>query len=314
MGDAETIVVEPERGSRDRSGRSAIAWWPVTAVVAATVLVFAVLSMLPATPPPAQSTSRGSDVVAVAPTASSSATAIPSESGSFEGRASPQASEPLDMRTLPPSGGGEPGRLETTGEQLMVWEDEYGAVRAEVVVTLRNAGGSPIEVDLSGATWTVSDDAGERVASGRFAHAFPPVLEAGGVAYLIDGVSAAFAEPDELARLDVDIEGEPAKEDALVHPLAVDDVKWTSSDDEGVVVSGRIENQSTAAVSEAYVCVVLKGDRQDILAAVYDVAVGPLDAGEARTFDTAYPGTPHVEPRDVATAEAIGIGRATDQE
>ena len=215
------------------------------------------------------------------------------------------------MRTLPPSGAGEPGRLETTGQRLMVWEDPFGAVRAEVVATVRNAGGSPIEVDLSGATWTVSDDAGERVAGGRFAHAFPPVVEAGGVAYLIDGVSAAFAEPDELAQLDVEIVGEPASEDATLHPLAVDGIEWSSSDDGGVIVSGRIANQTTADVSEAYVCVVLKDNREEVLAAVYDVAVGPLEAGESRTFDTGYPGTPPVEPGDVGVAEAVAIGRET---
>jgi hypothetical protein len=287
----------------------------VAALVAATALVFGVIVVLPATPPPAQSTNRGSDVVAVAPTVIASADAVPSESGSIEGRASPQASQPPELRTLPPSRGGEPGRLETTGERLMVWEDAFGAVRAEVVVTVRNAGGSPIEVDLSGAAWTVSDDAGEHVASGRFVHAFPPVVEAGEVAYLIDGVSAAFAEPDELARLDVEIVGKPASEDAIMHPLAVDIVEWTPSDDGGLSVSGRIENQSTAAVSGAYVCVVLKDDREEVLAAVYDVAVGPLDAGESRTFDTGYPGTPHVESSDVAFAEAVAIGRETaDQE
>jgi hypothetical protein len=168
---------------------------------------------------------------------------------------------------------------------------------------------------LSSATWTVSDEAGERVASGRFVHAFPPVVEAGGVGYLIDGVSAAFAEADELARLDVDIAAEPANEDPLVHSLAVDGVEWTSGDDGGVVVSGRVANQTAAAVSEAYVCVVLKDAREEVLAAVYDVAVGPLDAGESRTFDTGYPGTPHVGPGDVAIAEAIAIGRETgDQE
>jgi len=58
--------------------------------------------------------------------------------------ASEEPTEPPDDRTLPPTGAGQPGRLEMATQRLAVWEDRFGAVRAEVVVTVRNTGGSPI--------------------------------------------------------------------------------------------------------------------------------------------------------------------------
>jgi hypothetical protein len=181
-------------------------------------------------------------------------------------------------------------------------------VRAQVVVTVRNEGASPVEVALSTATWMVSDEEGETVASGRFAHAFPPVVPAGGEAYLIDGVSAAFAEADELANLDVNVEGQPPGDDLAPVPLEVAAVEWTSTGDGGVAISGRVENPSADPTRAASVAVVLRNDRDEILAAVYDVAIGPLGAGESRTFETAYPGTPPVDPDEVATADAVATG------
>jgi hypothetical protein len=222
--------------------------------------------------------------------------------------ASPQATGTADERTLPPTGPREPGRLENADQRLAVWEDSFGAVRAEVVVTVRNTGGSPLRIALSTARWTVTDEEGGAVASGRFAHAFPPVVEPGAEAYLIDGVSAAFAEAGELAKLEVEVEAESEDDDDRPVALTVADVDWTTTDDGGVVVSGRVENPSTDAITDAKAAVVLRNDRDEILAAVYDVAVGPMAAGESRTFDTAYPGTPPVDADDVATVVAIATG------
>lgn len=280
------------------------AWWPVAFVAAAAILV-GLIVLAPGFPP--TTPAAAPRVGAAAPTPQASRAVPGSSTPKVVAAGSQEPTDPPDDRTLPPTGAGESGRLEMATQRLAVWEDRFGAVRAEVVVTVRNAGGSPIEVALSTATWTVTDDAGDSVASGRFAHAFPPIVEPGGEAFLIDGVSAAFAEADELAKLEVEVQGEPVgDEDGLV-ALDVADVQWTS-DDDGVVISGRVENPSANAVREAYAAVVLRNDRDEILAAVYDVAIGPLGPGESRPFDTAYPGTPPVDPDEVAIADAVASG------
>lgn len=244
--------------------------------------------------------------IAPMPISTAATNASPSVAGVAD--ASQVAPQTPNVPTPLPALAGQPGRLETTAKRLSVWEDALGAVRAEVVVAVRNTGGSPIAVELTGATWVVSDEAGEPVATGRFAHAFPPLVEPGGEAYLIDGVSAAFAEPDELARLEVQVPGEAVGEQETVVALDVADIRWTPADGGGVEVSGRVENRSVNAVRDAYAAVVLKNDQGEILAAVYDVALGTLSAGESGTFHTDYPGTPPIDPRDVAVVKALARG------
>jgi hypothetical protein len=209
---------------------------------------------------------------------------------------------------LPQSGEGEPGRLETTAERLNVWEDAFGAVRAEIVVIVRNSGGSPVAVRMSSARWTVSDEGGRTVASGRFSHAFPPVVQPGAEAYLIDGVSSTFAEPAELTHLEVDIDDRPVVYEDETLLLELSEISWDRADGGGVQVTCRVTNPSDQAAVDTHGAVVLSGERGEILAAVYDVAIGTLGPGESRQLDTAYPGTPPVEPQDVTTVDGVAIG------
>lgn len=211
-------------------------------------------------------------------------------------------------RTLPASGGTGPGRLEVMQERLRSWRDSVGAVRAQVIVTAANVGGSPVEISASGTTWTISDDAGRVVSQGRFAHAFPPVVLPGGVVYLIDGVSATFAEPDELAELDVEIGVVQADSVDPVVPLQIANLSLSGTPDGGVNVSGVVTNSSDTPVSEATLGVVLKDAAGDIVGGAYDVAVGGLAPGATRSFETAYPGTPPIDAADVATVEGAASG------
>ena len=121
---------------------------------------------------------------------------------------------------------------------------------------------------------------------------------------LIDGVSAAFAQPAELAKLDVQISSEPMEDDGTIVALEASDLSWTTADDGGLEVSGEVSNPSTGAVTNGTVGIVLKDARGQIVAGAYSVDLGELAAGETRSFVTAYPGTPPINPADVASAEA----------
>ena len=209
------------------------------ATAAAFALVLLVLGMQPA-----QRSVSTPDVIggvpSVAPTSGRAAT----PKGPIAAQPSAVPPEPSASPTLPHSGEGEPGRLDTTAERLNVWEDAFGAVRAEVIVTVRNSGGSPVAVKTSSARWTVSDDGGRTVASGRFSHAFPPVVRPGSEAYLIDGVSSAFAEPDELAHLEVEIDDRPVEEMDETVSLELSEFSWDRADNGGIQVICRVTNPS----------------------------------------------------------------------
>jgi hypothetical protein len=190
-----------------------------------------------------------------------------------------------------------------------VWEDQFGAVRAQVVVTARNTGGAPLLIPTSTASWAVSDQAGDVVARGHFAHAFPRVVAPGGEVYFIDGVSAAFAQAAELAKLDVGIDNEPMDDDGTIVRLETRDLSWMAADNGGLEVSGEVSNASTRTVTDATVGIVLKDARGQVVAGVYSVDVGELAAGETRRFVTAYPDTRPVDPAVVASADAAASAR-----
>ena len=163
-----------------------------------------------------------------------------------------------------------------------MWEDKFGEVRAQVIVTARNAGGAPLVVATSAASWSVSNEAGDVTARGRFMHAFPGVVAPGGDVYFIDGVSAAFAQPADLAKLDVRIPSEPMDDDGTIVRLETSDLSWIDADDGGLGVSGEVSNAFDGTVTGATVGIVLKDARGQVLAGAYSVDLGELAPGETR--------------------------------
>ena len=91
--------------------------------------------------------------------------------------------------------------------------------------------------------------------------------------------------------------------------LETSELSWTAADDGGLEVTGEVSNASTETVTDAAVGIVLKDDRDQVLAGAYSVNVGVLAPGETRPFVTAYPGTPHIDPAVVASAEAAASAR-----
>ena len=230
---------------------------------------------------------------------------VPAPAGTASVGRSPGSSA---AATLPPSAQTGPGHLEMTTQRLRVWHDRFGEVRAQVLAIARNAGGSPVRVRTGDSTWTVRNETSGVVASGRFAHAFPPVVLPGGTLYLIDGISATLADPDELDALEVEISGDPQERDADHVTLGIAALSWRGVEDGGLEVSGTITNATNASVRESTVGIVLRDAAGELLGGVYDIALGPLDAGESRVFVTDYPATPPIVVADVASAEAAAAG------
>ena len=202
-----------------------------------------------------------------------------------------------------------PGRLETSAASLRTWTDEFGEVRAQIVVTARNTGGAAVAVPGSQTTWRVLDQAGQVVTSGRFARAFPPVVASGESVQLIEAVTATFADPEELATLDVTLVSRPADGGSpAVMPLDVSAITWEANTNGSVRVSGEVANTTHLAVHDVAVAVVLRGDAAQVLAGAYDVSLGSLEPGASATFSTDYPGTPMIDVALIATAEASAFG------
>ena len=156
--------------------------------------------------------------------------------------------------------------------------------------------------------WRVLDNRSAPVASGRFAHAFPPVVPPGGTVLFIDTVSATFAEADQIARLDAAIFAEPATTDDAVVSLRVSMVTWRSSEEGGVEVSGRVENPTSATVNDVMVGIVLRDRTGQILGGLYDIGLPSIEPGAGTTFVTDYPGAPPMAVEDIVTADGIASG------
>lgn len=90
--------------------------------------------------------------------------------------------------------------------------------------------------------------------------------------------------------------------------LGIAALSWRGVEDGGLEVSGTITNATNASVRESTVGIVLRDAAGELLGGVYDIALGPLDAGESRVFVTDYPATPPIVAADVASAEAAAAG------
>jgi hypothetical protein len=300
---------EPARAATDgRSGPRR----PVIALVAALgLLAIAIVAVLGGRPSPPGTADPTGDVAGLAATPSGSgapstdaAPADPSATAPGGGASQPP---PSAAPTPIPSG---PGVVTATDEQLRVWTDALGEVRAQVVIVGTNTGGEPVVVEESASRWSVLDPAGTTVASGRFARSIPAVVAPGGSVVLVETLSATLADAAELATLEAQVVTRPAGEEAAgsVVTLDVSDVAWEAGPDGAIAVTGRVRNDGDASVSDVQVAVVLRDSDGAVLAAAYDVSIDALDAGETREFTTSYPGTPPIEPSEVVSAEAVAAG------
>ena len=152
-------VVQPRRGapSQVAPAISGLTWRRIMMAIA---IAFLAALMIPGSG--SQQRASPGPVLGVAnPTAIADADSMPAvttPSGPHS-----EAGRPIrpQRATLPPTGATGPGRLETTAERLSVWEDKFGEVRVQVIVTARNAGAAPLVVATSSASWSVSDEAGD---------------------------------------------------------------------------------------------------------------------------------------------------------
>ena len=129
-----------------------------------------------------------------------------------------EVSSSASLGVAPPRAPHNAARIKTTAKQLVVWEDAFGEASVRVVATAHNAGDVPVAVAASASTWTVVGRAGDEVASGRFAHSFPPLVPPDGTVLLIDDLSMSFAEWDEISVVLVELVAEPAGPGGVIPP------------------------------------------------------------------------------------------------
>jgi hypothetical protein len=198
-----------------------------------------------------------------------------------------------------------PGRLELVDAIVTSWVDDVGEVRAHVVATVENRGGSAARVPGSESSFLIVDADGAAVAGGLFGHAFPPVVQPGERAFLMDTLSATFADPDEIADVVVEVAFEPTAD--TLRAVDVADLEWTTGAG-GLVVSGDVQNAGTDEITSAAVAVVLLDARSRVLGGVYDLTdVAGLAPGVRVRFRTAYPGLPPIEPAEIAEAVVVAF-------
>jgi len=190
---------------------------------------------------------------------------------------------------------------------LVTWEDSFGEVRAQVIGEVENQGATAMRIPSGGTGYTIIAPNGLTVASGRFAHAFPPSVAPGHRAYLIDALAATFVDRSDLASVQIDLRSEPVAESATL--LAVEDLRWMVTQGR-VVVSGQVRNEGATPVGPVAVGALLRDRADRILCGVYSVDHVPLlGPGQSAAFSTSYPEVQLVVPTDVFRAEAVAFVR-----
>jgi hypothetical protein len=232
-------------------------------------------------------------------------TARPSSPAETDATAEPQTSIRPAESAAPRPANATPPRVELVDAVVTSWIDDLGEVRAHVVATVENRGGAAARLPGSESSFTIRDGEGASVAGGLFGHAFPPVVEPGERAYLIDTLSATFADPEEVVDVEVEVVFESTTD--TIRDIEVANVTWDSGPD-GLVVTGDVENGGEDEIGSAAVAVVLQDARSRVLGAVYDVTdVAALEPGASVRFSTAYPGLPPIEPGQIAAPVVVAF-------
>jgi hypothetical protein len=264
-------------------------------------------AVLEATGRPAE-TAPGVAQASVPPSTAES-TATPTSAPTATPRASsapPPTSTPVASAAAT-SGATPANRVTVLQSTLVTWEDSFGEVRAQVIGEVENRGGTAVRIPSGGTGYTIIAPNGLTVASGRFAHAFPPIVAAGGRAFLIDALAATFVDRSDLASVQIDVRSEPVAESATL--LTVEALHWTVSQGP-VVVSGQVRNDGATPVGPVAVGALLRDRADRILCGVYSVdhvaLVGP---GQSAAFSTSYPEVQLAVPTDAVRAEAVAFVR-----
>jgi hypothetical protein len=218
---------------------------------------------------------------------------------------------PTGTPNPPPTPGASPteARATVTVGQKVVhsWQSTLGLVQAHVVVEVRNGGSGWATLRAADSSFTIRDRAGRALETGYFAYAFPTSVGPGQSAYLMQTVDLAFARREQVNGVDATVAADPG--DALDTRIEVSNLTWrTAPLAAGLEVSGTATNLSRREVANGLVGVVLFDSGGRILGAVYDnVDLASLGPGQQRAFATSYPGTPPIDPRAVARAQAFAF-------
>lgn len=254
----------------------------------------------PANPP----TPRGPTDGPLASIPSATPSAARSELAASESPASPRP-QPS------PAGGAIRGKPAATVVQSVVqaWVDDQGQTRAQVLAEIANRSGTSFAIESS--EYRVFDRRGREVARGIFGHAFPQVIEPGGRAYLVDSLPALFAPVADLARVDTSVLAltPSARDGVTTADLRVDAITWSTGPGGGLMANGLVRNLGVTNRRGIATAVVFLGPDDRLLALVYDLTdASSTPAGATAPFDTDYPTTAPISPRDVD--RAVGIAMA----
>jgi hypothetical protein len=234
----------------------------------------------------------------------------PSPSSSPTPTPTPRAPSPSPPTSTPAAsavtgGATSVNRVTVLQSALVTWEDSFGEVRAQVIGEVENQGGTSIRIPSGGTGYRIIAPNGLTVASGRFAHAFPPIVAPGQSAYLIDALAATFVDRSDLASVQIDLRSEPVAESATL--LTVEDLHWTVTQGR-VAVSGQVRNEGATPVGPVAVGALLRDRADRILCGVYSVDPVPLlGPGQSAAFSTSYPEVQLVVPTDAFRAEAVAF-------
>jgi hypothetical protein len=188
---------------------------------------------------------------------------------------------------------------------IRTWLDG-GAVRAQVIVRIRNDSDGWIALAPGRTGYTLRSRTGAVTGSGRFAYAFPQDVAPKGVSYLFDAVAASFAPAEDLAEVTIDPRPPAASVEAAMGSLSTRDVEWTAGSGslEGSIT---VEATGEAPVDGVVIGLVFLDGTQRPLAVLYDPGPRTIDPGKPVPVALHYPAAGPVDASSVAAVEAFAF-------
>jgi hypothetical protein len=181
-----------------------------------------------------------------------------------------------------------------TEQYLVAWQSSSTYAEADVVVAVKNTGGTWIRLNPGQSDYTIASSDGTVEVTGSFLYAYPPDLAPGQTGYLAEDVTTSDAKARDLKTLDTNVYfDEIDQTDAVVLTTAKITNRKAQYSFEGPTTSGTVTNTSSTKVDAANVGAFYFDGSGKFLGFSWTNLVENLEPGQTKGFVTV-DGAPYI--------------------